>query len=100
MTKLHAGGKFGGGGYAVSAACTAFISVVNAEHARRHRGAPPGLPLDANVRRPAPTARLGRSDGRGRIDRHVGHLLAGQGDLRTTVYDFETLRAASSRWRF
>ena len=60
MTKLHAGGKFGGGGYAVSGG-------LHAVDASRYRSAAPRIPLDPDIRQPTSDGppRQGRPDGRG-----------------------------------
>ena len=92
MTKLHAGGKFGGGGYAVSGVG---ISVVNALSTR----------VDIEVRRQGfhwtqtyidqkPTARLAKGEPMGE-DESTGTSVTFWADgaiFETTTYDFETLR--------
>ena len=96
MTKLHAGGKFGGGGYAVSGGLHGVgISVVNALSTR----------VDIEVRRQGfhwtqtyidqkPTARLAKSEPMGE-DESTGTSVTFWADgaiFETTTYDFETLR--------
>ena len=96
MTKLHAGGKFGGGGYAVSGGLHGVgISVVNALSTR----------VDIEVRRQGfhwtqtyidqkPTARLAKGEPMGE-DESTGTsvtFLADGAIFETTTYDFETLR--------
>ena len=83
LTQLHAGGKFGGGGYSVSGGLHGVgISVVNALSDR----------VDVEVRqrglRPPPDVPQGRAGGRplprrgDRRDRHDGDLLRQPGHLR------------------
>ena len=96
MTKLHAGGKFGGGGYAVSGGLHRVgISVVNALSTR----------VDIEVRRQGfhwtqtyidqkPTARLAKGEPMGE-DESTGTSVTFWADgaiFETTTYDFETLR--------
>ena len=96
MTKLHAGGKFGGGGYAVSGGLHGVgISVVNALSTR----------VDIEVRRQGfhwtqtyidqkPTARLAKGEPMGE-DESTGTSVTFWADgaiFETTTYDFETLR--------
>ncbi|MDR3859377.1 DNA topoisomerase (ATP-hydrolyzing) subunit B [Bifidobacterium sp.] len=96
MTKLHAGGKFGGGGYAVSGGLHGVgISVVNALSTR----------VDIEVRRQGfhwtqtyidqkPTARLTKGEPMGE-DESTGTSVTFWADgaiFETTTYDFETLR--------
>ena len=96
MTKLHAGGKFGGGGYAVSGGLHGVgISVVNALATR----------VDIEVRRQGfhwtqtyidqkPTARLAKGEPMGE-DESTGTSVTFWADgaiFETTTYDFETLR--------
>ena len=104
MTKLHAGGKFGGGGYAVSGGLHGVgISVVNALSTR----------VDIEVRRQGyywtqtyinqhPTAPLKR--GRAMEDgESTGTSVTFWPDpkiFETTIYDFETLRARFQQMAF
>ena len=96
MTKLHAGGKFGGGGYAVSGGLHGVgISVVYALSTR----------VDIEVRRQGfhwtqtyidqkPTARLAKGEPMGE-DESTGTSVTFWADgaiFETTTYDFETLR--------
>ena len=104
MTKLHAGGKFGGGGYAVSGGLHGVgISVVNALSTR----------VDIEVRRQGfhwtqtyldqhPTARLAKGAAMGE-DESTGTSVTFWADpaiFETTVYDFETLRARFQQMAF
>ncbi len=96
MTKLHAGGKFGGGGYAVSGGLHGVgISVVNALSTR----------VDVEVRRQGyywtqtyidqhPTAPLkkGRAMDPGESTGTSVTFWADPKIFETTIYDFETLR--------
>ncbi|EFA22417.1 DNA topoisomerase (ATP-hydrolyzing) subunit B [Bifidobacterium gallicum] len=104
MTKLHAGGKFGGGGYAVSGGLHGVgISVVNALSTR----------VDIEVRRQGyvwtqtyidqhPTAPL--KQGRPmRDDESTGTSVTFWPDAQifeTTIYDFETLRSRFQQMAF
>ncbi|MGO4958965.1 DNA topoisomerase (ATP-hydrolyzing) subunit B [Bifidobacterium pseudolongum] len=104
MTKLHAGGKFGGGGYAVSGGLHGVgISVVNALSTR----------VDIEVRRQGyywtqtyvnqhPTAQL--KQGRAmRDDETTGTSVTFWPDpkiFETTIYDFETLRSRFQQMAF
>ncbi len=104
MTKLHAGGKFGGGGYAVSGGLHGVgISVVNALSTR----------VDIEVRRQSyywtqtyvnqhPTAPL--KQGRAmRDDETTGTSVTFWPDpkiFETTIYDFETLRSRFQQMAF
>ncbi len=96
MTKLHAGGKFGGGGYAVSGGLHGVgISVVNALSTR----------VDIEVRRQGfhwtqtyidqkPTSRLIKGEPMGE-EESTGTSVTFWADgtiFETTTYDFETLR--------
>ena len=104
MTKLHAGGKFGGGGYAVSGGLHGVgISVVNALSTR----------VDIEVRRQGyhwtqtyvdqhPTARLKQGDPMAEGE-STGTSVTFWPDgaiFETTVYDFETLRARFQQMAF
>ena len=104
MTKLHAGGKFGGGGYAVSGGLHGVgISVVNALSTR----------VDIEVRRQGyywtqtyvnqhPTAPL--KQGRAmRDDETTGTSVTFWPDpkiFESTIYDFETLRSRFQQMAF
>ncbi|KFI60278.1 DNA topoisomerase (ATP-hydrolyzing) subunit B [Bifidobacterium cuniculi] len=104
MTKLHAGGKFGGGGYAVSGGLHGVgISVVNALSTR----------VDIEVRRQGyvwtqtyvdqhPTAPLkqGRAMEDGESTGTSVTFWADPEIFETTVYDFETLRARFQQMAF
>ena len=104
MTKLHAGGKFGGGGYAVSGGLHGVgISVVNALSTR----------VDIEVRRQGfhwkqsyidqkPTARLTR-EAPMEPGESTGTTVTFWADpkiFETTVYDFETLRSRFQQMAF
>ena len=104
MTKLHAGGKFGGGGYAVSGGLHGVgISVVNALSTR----------VDVDVRRQGfhwtqtyldqkPTAALKKTH-RMSAEESTGTSVTFWADpaiFETTVYDFETLRSRFQQMAF
>ena len=104
MTKLHAGGKFGGGGYAVSGGLHGVgISVVNALSTR----------VDIEVRRQGfhwtqtykdqhPTAPLAQGQPMA-DDESTGTSVTFWADpaiFETTTYDFETLRSRFQRMAF
>ena len=104
MTKLHAGGKFGGGGYAVSGGLHGVgISVVNALSTR----------VDVEVRRQGfhwaqtyidqkPQGRLKQGAPMG-PDEHTGTSVTFWADpaiFETTEYDFETLRSRFQQMAF
>ena len=104
MTKLHAGGKFGGGGYAVSGGLHGVgISVVNALSTR----------VDIEVRRQGyhwtqtyidqkPTAPLKQSEPMG-AEESTGTSVTFWADpaiFETTEYDFETLRSRFQQMAF
>ena len=104
MTKLHAGGKFGGGGYAVSGGLHGVgISVVNALSTR----------VDIEVRRQGfhwtqtyvnqhPTARLAKGASMAE-DESTGTSVTFWPDaaiFESTVYDFETLRSRFQQMAF
>lgn len=104
MTKLHAGGKFGGGGYAVSGGLHGVgISVVNALSTR----------VDIEVRRQGyywtqtyidqhPTDRLqqGRAMEEGESTGTSVTFWPDPAIFETTVYDFETLRSRFQQMAF
>lgn len=104
MTKLHAGGKFGGGGYAVSGGLHGVgISVVNALSTR----------VDIEVRRQGfhwtqtyidqkPTDRLkqGEPMADGESTGTTVTFWADPKIFETTVYDFETLRSRFQQMAF
>jgi DNA gyrase subunit B len=102
MTILHAGGKFGGGGYAVSGGLHGVgISVVNAlssrvvtevqrdGHSWRQEFADGGTPVTG-------LEQLGESDATGTTQT----FWADAGIFETTVYDFETLRSRFQQMAF
>ncbi|QHK20954.1 DNA topoisomerase (ATP-hydrolyzing) subunit B [Pseudarthrobacter psychrotolerans] len=102
MTILHAGGKFGGGGYAVSGGLHGVgISVVNALSSR----------VDTEVRRQGNVWRMSFADG----GKPQGGLIKGEesdttgttqtfypdaGIFESTEFDFETLRARFQQMAF
>ncbi|HEX9088773.1 MAG TPA: DNA topoisomerase (ATP-hydrolyzing) subunit B [Arthrobacter sp.] len=102
MTILHAGGKFGGGGYAVSGGLHGVgISVVNALSSR----------VDTEVRRQGHVWRMSFADG----GKPQGGLIQGEetdetgttqtfypdaGIFESTEFDFETLRARFQQMAF
>ncbi|MBE4718238.1 DNA topoisomerase (ATP-hydrolyzing) subunit B [Pseudarthrobacter sp. AB1] len=102
MTILHAGGKFGGGGYAVSGGLHGVgISVVNALSSR----------VDTEVRRQGSVWRMSFADG----GKPQGGLVQGEesettgttqtfypdaGIFESTEFDFETLRARFQQMAF
>ncbi|MFJ4028766.1 DNA topoisomerase (ATP-hydrolyzing) subunit B [Paenarthrobacter sp. NPDC089989] len=102
MTILHAGGKFGGGGYAVSGGLHGVgISVVNALSRR----------VDTEVRRQGSVWRMSFADG----GKPQGELVKGEATeetgtsqtfypdgtiFETTEFDFETLRARFQQMAF
>ena len=104
MTKLHAGGKFGGGGYAVSGGLHGVgISVVNALSTR----------VDIEVRRQGfhwtqtyenqhPTAPLAKGEpmAEGESTGTSVTFWADPAIFETTVYDFETLRSRFQQMAF
>ncbi|GAA4361068.1 DNA topoisomerase (ATP-hydrolyzing) subunit B [Paeniglutamicibacter cryotolerans] len=102
MTILHAGGKFGGGGYAVSGGLHGVgISVVNALSAR----------VDTEVRRQGSVWRMTFADGgkpqgtlvKGEDTDETGTIQTFYPDptiFETTVFDFETLRARFQQMAF
>ena len=90
---LHAGGKFGGGGYAVSGGLHGVgVSVVNALSTRvvAVEVKRDGYRWTQDYKLGVPTAPLAQKRGDGR-DRHVGHLLGRRDIFETTEYSFETL---------
>ena len=104
MTKLHAGGKFGGGGYAVSGGLHGVgISVVNALSTR----------VDIEVRRqgfhwtqtyidqhPVAPLKQGEPMAEGEATGTTVTFWADPAIFETTVYDFETLRSRFQQMAF
>ena len=104
MTKLHAGGKFGGGGYAVSGGLHGVgISVVNALSTR----------VDIEVRRqgfhwtqtyidqhPVAPLKQGEPMAEGESTGTTVTFWADPKIFETTVYDFETLRSRFQQMAF
>ncbi|HEX5331516.1 MAG TPA: DNA topoisomerase (ATP-hydrolyzing) subunit B [Cellulomonas sp.] len=101
LTVLHAGGKFGGAGYAVSGGLHGVgVSVVNALSSR----------LDVEVRRQDSVWRQSYRDGvpqaplaQGEEADHTGTTItfwASDAVFETTTYDFETLRSRFQQMAF
>jgi DNA gyrase subunit B len=101
LTVLHAGGKFGGGGYAVSGGLHGVgVSVVNALSGR----------LEVEVRRQGHVWRQSYAEGvpqapldRGEATAETGTTVtfwANDSIFETTVYDFETLRTRFQQMAF
>jgi DNA gyrase subunit B len=101
LTVLHAGGKFGGAGYAVSGGLHGVgVSVVNALSSR----------LEVEVRRQSSVWRQSYADGvpqaplaRGEEADHTGTTItfwASDVIFETTTYDFETLRSRFQQMAF
>ena len=100
LTVLHAGGKFGGGGYEVSGGLHGVgVSVVNAlstkvaVEVRTRR-----LPLDAGLQAGVPTAPLAKNEATDETGTTV--TFWADGDIfETTDYSSRRSPAASRRWR-
>ncbi len=101
LTQLHAGGKFGGGGYKVSGGLHGVgSSVVNALSTRldvcvRQKGHAFRMSFDNGV----PTGPLAREEETDRTGTTVT-FWANSEIFETTVYDFETLRARFQQMAF
>ncbi|MEK0305874.1 DNA topoisomerase (ATP-hydrolyzing) subunit B [Bifidobacterium favimelis] len=104
MTKLHAGGKFGGGGYAVSGGLHGVgISVVNALSTRIYvEVRRQGYHWHQDFRNQKPVAPLSRDEAMG-PDEATGTSVTFWADpdiFETTEYDFETLRSRFQQMAF
>jgi len=101
LTVLHAGGKFGGGGYAVSGGLHGVgVSVVNALSAQVdvevHRQ---GHVWRQSYERGAPKAPLAKGEPTG-VTGTIVTFWADPEIFETTVYDFETLRSRFQQMAF
>lgn len=104
MTKLHAGGKFGGGGYAVSGGLHGVgISVVNALSTRMHiEVRRQGFHWTQDYVNQKPVAPLAKGEPmtEGESTGTSVTFWADPAIFETTVYDFETLRSRFQQMAF